>query len=216
MNAHVSRSAVGAGLLCLSGVFHPLMAQVTPPTTFRGVVAIGATYIHQPAFTFVRGSAPPYTVQERETDGGGVTFGGAIEFERGRLWGGMSAQVVVPVFAEGTAQLFAAYIGASRRALAGTFRAALGPVLARADREERGFQFCLNDCTTQYPRPLVTGGVGITLVQEWRSTKAVAFGIEGQAASGAQRFASVRLRLSLGASRSSGKQVPNAGSRTAI
>jgi hypothetical protein len=187
--------------LCVTGAIRSLPSQ-TPaptPTTFRIVAAGGATYIHQPPFSFVRGQNPPITVEQRETDGGGVAFGGAIELERGRLWGGVSAHIVVPVFSEGTAQLLAAYAGVTRRALGGTWRVGSGPVLARGDREERGLRFCLRDCATQVPDPLVTGGVGLTTVQEWRLSHAVVFGVEGQAATGAQRFASLRLRLSVGA-----------------
>lgn len=202
-HTHAFRSAIAIGVLCLAGVIRPLPAQASAssPMRFRVVAAVGATYIHQPSFPYVRGSNPPRTVEQRETDGGGASIGGAIEFEKGRLWGGVSGHVVIPVFSEGTAQLLAAYVGTSRRALGGTFRAGLGPVLVRGDREERGLRFCLQDCVTQFPDPPVSGGVGLTLVQEWRSAKAVAIGIEGQAASGAQRFASARLRLSFGARR---------------
>jgi hypothetical protein len=201
MHTHIPLRALVLGALCCTGAIRPLQAQTPAPTatTFRIVVAAGATYIHQPPFSYVRGRNPPITVEERETDGGGVAFGGAIELERGRLWGGLSGQVVVPIFSEGTAQLLAAYAGVSRRALGGTWRVGLGPVLARGDREERGLRFCLNDCATQVPDPLVTGGVGLTTVQEWRLSPAVAVGVEGQAATGAQRFASLRLRLSIGA-----------------
>lgn len=166
--------------------------------TFRAVLAAGATYIHQPSFSYTSGITTPRTVWQQGTDGGGVTAGGAIEFERGRLWGGLSAHVVVPIFSDGTAQIFAAYGGAARRTLGGTFRVAVGPVLVRGDREERGLRFCLQDCVMQYPPALVSGGVGLTVVQEWRAMKPLAIGVEGQAVSGAQRFASVRIRLALG------------------
>jgi len=200
MQIQLPLRAIALCALCLAGATRPLQAQ-TPaptPTTFRIVASGGATYIHQPPFSYVRGRNPPITVEQRETDGGGVAFGGAIELERGRLWGGLSGQVVVPVFSEGTAQLLAAYAGVSRRALGGTWRVGLGPVLARGDREERGLRFCLSDCATQVPDPLVTGGVGLTTVQEWQLSRAVAVGVEGQAATGAQRFASLRLRVSIG------------------
>ena len=85
--------------------------------------------------------------------------------------------------------------------LRGTLRLGAGPVLVRAEQRPRGLLagLCFTDCTpVVYPPALTTGGIGITVVQEWRPWEGVGIGLEGQLASGAQRFAGARLRVSLG------------------
>jgi hypothetical protein len=85
--------------------------------------------------------------------------------------------------------------------LGGTLRVGAGPVLVRATQRPRDLLagLCFDDCTpVVYPPSLTTGGIGLTVVQEWRPWDGVGVGLEGQLASGAQRFAGARLRVSLG------------------
>ncbi len=166
--------------------------------SIRVVAGIGGTYIHEPAFSYVRGRNPPRAVAERETDGGGLSAGGAVEVERRRWWGGVGGQWIAPVFSEGSVRIVTAFIGVSRPVGSGHFRAAIGPTLVHADREPRGFNFCLSDCATTSPPPLTTGGLGLTTALDWQPWGAVGLGIEGQLASGAQRFATGRFRVSVG------------------
>lgn len=119
-----------------------------------------------------------------------------------RWWVGATAQFMLKFFDE--ASLVVATVHTGRvfpKVLGGTMRLGAGPVLVRGTQRPRGLLagLCLNDCTpVVYPAPPMTGGRGITVVQEWRPWQGVGLGIEGQAASGAQRFAGARLRVSLG------------------
>jgi hypothetical protein len=163
---------------------------------------IGVIYLHQPAFSYTRGTTDPRVFTEQETDGGGVAFGGGVDVIDERWWGGVVVQGVVPVFDNSSSVIVSMHAGrAWKRLLGGTVRLGAGPVLVRSSRRERGLfsGLCFSDCTpVRYPPDLTTAGVGLLLSTEWRPWAGIGVGLEGQLATGAQRFANGRLRLSLG------------------
>ena len=161
---------------------------------------LGFLYVHQPGFTFTRGSATPRQLVEPDTDGAGLSLGGGLEVVGARWWGGIGAQFLVTVFDEGNAVIATAHAGrVLPRVLAGTLRVGLGPVLARTERRERTIRGCFTDCTpVVYPSLLATAGLGVVLAQEWQLWEGIRLGLEGQMAGGAQRFAGGRLRIAVG------------------
>jgi len=173
-----------------------------PAVRLRVVASGGVLYIHQPAFAFTRGTTNPRTITEQETDGGAVMFGGGLEALAERWWGGIGLHVALPLFDQSTSIITSVHGGPTLpRLLGGRVRLGLGPVLVRATRRERGLLggLCLTDCTpVQYPPPLMTAGIGVVVITEWKPWTGVGIGLEGQAAAGAQRFATGRLRISLG------------------
>jgi hypothetical protein len=184
-----------AGVSCL--VTATVGAQAAP---VRVTAGLGVVYIHQPAFTFTRGMGNPRQLDERESDGAGLSFGGGLEAVGAQWWGGIGAQWLVSFFEQGNTVIATAHAGrVLPHVLGGTLRIGLGPVLVRAERRERTLTGCLTDCTpVVYPPALATGGFGVALVQEWCPWNGIRIGLEGQVASGAQRFAGGRLRIALG------------------
>lgn len=182
----------------------PAPAQPAPTrdVSVRVSLGVGAVYLHQPAFTYTRGTANPRPFNEQATDAGAVAIGGGLEVLGTRWWSGVGAQYLVTFFDEGNTVIATAHAGrVLPKVLGGTLRVGLGPVLVRAERRERGLLagLCFDDCEpVVYPPALVTGGLGVAVVQEWRPWPGVGLGLEGQLASGAQRFAAGTFRVTLG------------------
>jgi len=198
--------ALAAGVL-VSGTLSaqsstPDDARSTTAVRFRVTGNVGVMYVHHPAFSYTRGTTDPRSFTEQETDGGGVLFGGGLEAIADRWWGGAGAQLMLPIFDNSSSVIVSAHAGRTLGDLLGaTVRLGAGPVLVRSSQRERGLfgGLCFSDCTpVRYPPALITGGLGVILVTEWQPWEGVRLGLEGQLASGAQRFANGRLRLSLG------------------
>jgi hypothetical protein len=206
---HTTRCIAGLGMALLSALPRahlPAQPSPVPASDVAPRVAvtggIGVWYIHRPGFTYTRGTATPRPFAERATESSAVALGGGLEAVGTRWWVGATGQVMLMFFDE--ASLVVGTVHAGRvypNVLRGTLRLGAGPVLVRATQRPRGLLagLCFDDCTpVVYPPPLMTGGLGITVVQEWRPWEGIGIGIEGQLASGAQRFAGARLRVSLG------------------
>jgi hypothetical protein len=175
-------------------------SDVAPRVAVTG--GVGVWYIHRPGFTYTRGASNPRPFEERETESSAIALGAGLEAVGTRWWVGATGQVLLMFFDEASLVVGAAHAGrVYPDALGGTLRVGAGPVLVRATQRPRGLLagLCFDDCTpVVYPPPLTTGGIGLTVVQEWRPWEGVGIGLEGQLASGAQRFAGARLRVSLG------------------
>jgi hypothetical protein len=174
--------------------------RVAPRVAVTG--GIGVWYIHRPGFTYTRGTSTPRAFEEPATESSAIALGGGLEAVGTRWWVGATGQLLLMFFDE--ASLVVGTVHAGRvhpGVLGGTLRLGAGPVVVRATARPRGLLagLCLDDCTpVVYPPPLMTGGIGLTVVQEWRPWEGVGIGLEGQLASGAQRFAGARLRVALG------------------
>lgn len=177
-------------------------ARAADTLRFRVTGNVGVMYIHQPAFSYTRGTTNPRVLTEQETDGGGLVFGGGLEATTARWWGGVVVQGLVPIFDNSASVIVSAHAGRTLpRLLGATVRLGAGPVLVRSSRRERGLfsGLCFSDCTpVRYPPALTTAGLGLLLSTEWRPWEGIGLGLEGQLATGAQRFANGRIRLSLG------------------
>lgn len=198
---HLLALASGFAFVATSTATAGAQSAAAPSRTpsMRVTLGVGVAYIHQPAFTFTRGTITPRSIDEPATDGAGIALGGGLEVIGARWWGGVGAQALLTMFDQGSSVIATAHAGrVVPRVLGGTLRVGLGPVLARSERRERTIRPCSNDCASVHPPALVTGGLGVALVQEWRPLADIGFALEGQAASGAQRFVMGRVRVTLG------------------
>jgi hypothetical protein len=189
------------GRVVLAQQVPPDSASVATSVRIRIVPSVGIMVVRRPAFNVMVGSRTPRNFTESEETSSGFSAGGRIEAIGARWWAGVDAQVTAYILDSRTSFIAAANIG--RRvpgALGGELRLGLGPVLVTSTRRF-GFLggFCLSDCSpVVYPPDLVTGGLGLAMVQEWRPWRRVGVGLEGHVATGAQRLASARARVALG------------------
>jgi hypothetical protein len=171
----------------------------------RVTAGVGYTMVHLPAFTYTQGAARTPNVEPAQ-EGGGLAFGGAVEALRSRFLAGARFQHLWdPMVSGWSANVVAIYGGVARRRRTSVLNAAAGLTLVHRDQVTRQFApgVCFFPGCEESNRvnndggSITTGGILLTVAAERRFADTFGVGLEGVAATGAQRYAGFTLRFSL-------------------